>query len=52
MRAGRDVEGDPLEMQVHGLGLAFGQDDPGARAFSWADRTKDPGRSTPLILGR
>ena len=37
-----DVEGDFLEMHVHGLTVAPGHDDTGGLAFSGADRTEYP----------
>jgi len=50
--AGRDVEGDFLEVHVHGLAVAAGHDDAGAFSLGRADRAKDPGRCPALVLGR
>ena len=52
VRAGRDVEGDLLEMHAHGLAVAPRHDDPGSLAFSGTDRPEDPCRGAALILRR
>ncbi|TWB28668.1 hypothetical protein FBZ91_1282 [Nitrospirillum viridazoti] len=50
LRAGRDVDGDFLEMAVHRSGVASGHDDAGTFALGGADRTEDPSRGPALIL--
>ena len=52
VRAGRDVEGDLLEMHAHGLAVALGHDDAGSLTFSGTDRPEDPCRGPALILRR
>src|SRR5512147_378824 len=47
-----DVEGDLLEVHAHRLAVAPWHDDPGGFAFSGTDRTEQPCRGPPLILGR
>ncbi len=46
---GRHVEGDLFEMHAHRLAVAAGHDDACSLALGRTDRTKDPGRRTPLI---
>ena len=52
MRSGRDGGGDLLEMQRHGGGIAFGQNQGRADTSGRADGTEDIGGAGPLILGR
>ncbi len=52
VRAGRDVEGDLLEMRAHGLAVAAGHEHAGSLAFGRADRPEDPRRGAALILRR
>ena len=52
VRAGRDVEGDLLEMHAHRLAVAPGHDDARSLAFSGTDRPKYPRRGAALILRR
>lgn len=52
MRAGRNMEGDLLEMHAHRRAVAPGHDDAGSLAFSGADRPEDPYRGPLLILWR
>jgi hypothetical protein len=49
--AGRYLSGDLLQMPLHGLGVAFGQDEGGADAAARADGAEDVGRSGSLIPG-
>lgn len=49
--AGRDVVGDFLEVQAHGLAVAVGHDQSRSLAFCRADGAKDPCRGTALVLG-
>jgi len=44
-----DLRSDFSKVQVHGLGIAMGQDEPSALAFLWADGTENIGRSRALI---
>jgi len=46
---GCHVEGDLFQMHAHRFPVAAGHDDAGSLAFSRTDRTKDPGRGSPLI---
>ena len=43
VRAGGDVFGDFSQMQVHRIGVAFGQDERGALAVLGRDRAEDVG---------
>jgi hypothetical protein len=52
VRAGGDVFGDFGEMQVHRIGVAFGQDEGRALAVLGRDRAENIGRGGALILGR
>ena len=52
VRAGGDVFGDFGEMQVHRIGVAFGQDERRALAVLGRDRAENIGRGGALILGR
>ena len=45
-----DRQGDLREVQVHGLGVACGQDQGRALALFRADGTEDVGRAGPLIM--
>ena len=49
MSTGRHVERDFFQMHAHRFTVAAGHDDAGRLAFSRTDRTKDPGRGSPLI---
>jgi len=52
MSARRDGLGDLDEVQIHGLGIAGGQDESCALSLLWTDRAEDIGGSGPLIAGR
>ena len=52
VRAGRDVFGDLGEMQVHRIGVAFGQDERRALAVLGRDRAENICRGGALVLGR
>src|SRR6202007_2012543 len=52
MGAGRDMDRDLGEMQVHGVGVAEGQDETGRLAFLRADRPEDIGGLRTLIMRR
>ncbi len=52
MGARRDMPGDFRQMQVHRVGVAFGQDERGALAVLGRDRAEDVGRGGALVLGR
>ena len=43
---------DFVEVPLHGLGIASGQDEAGADATLRADGTEDIGRFRALVLGR
>jgi len=47
-----DLSGDLGEVQVHGFGVAGGQDERGSLAISRADRAENIGRSGALIVRR
>ena len=49
MGIGRHVEGDLFKMHAHRLAVAAGHDDACSLALGRTDRTKDPGRGSPLI---
>ena len=51
MGAGRDGFGDLIEMQVHRLGIAGGQDQGHALVLFRANGTEDVGRGGALIAG-
>ena len=51
MSTRRDGLGNLDEVQIHGLGIADGQDEGGALALLWTDRAEDIGGSGPLIAG-
>ena len=51
VRAGRDVFGDLGEMQVHRIGVAFGQDERRALAVLGRDRAENICRGGALVLG-
>ena len=51
MSTRRDGLGDLDEVQIHGLGIAGGQDEGCALALLWTDRAEDIGGSGPLIAG-
>jgi hypothetical protein len=48
----RDILGDFIEMQLHRLGVALGQDQADRLAFPWADRAEDVGRGGALVARR
>jgi hypothetical protein len=50
--AGRDVERDLGEVQVHSVGVAERQDQPRRLALLWADRGEDVGGPGALIVRR
>ena len=52
VRAGGDVFGDFSQMQVHRIGVAFGQDERRALAVLGRDRAENICRRGALILGR
>ena len=52
VHAGGDVFGDFSQMQVHRIGVAFGQNERRALALLGRDRTENIGRGGALILGR
>ena len=52
VRSRGDILGDFLQVQVHGEGVALGQDEPRALALLGTDRAKDVGRGGTLIVGR
>ena len=52
MSAGCDVGGDFLEMQVHRVGVAFGEHERGTDAPSRAYGPEYVGRESALITGR
>ena len=51
VRARRDLGGDFGQVQVHGFGVASGQDKRGAFAILGADRAEDIGAGGSLVLG-
>ncbi len=52
MSAGGDGSGYFLEMKVHGIGVAAGQDETSADASGRTDGAEDVGRTRALIPGR
>ncbi len=50
--AGRDMERDLGEVQVHGIGVAERQDEPRRLALLRADRAEDVGGLGALIVRR
>ena len=52
MSSWRYVERDLGQMQVHGIGIAEGQDQPRRLALLWADRAEDVGGPGALIVRR
>ena len=50
--AGRNLGGDFVEMQLHGLGVAARQDEAGTDAALGADGAEDIGRLGALVVGR
>jgi hypothetical protein len=52
MGFGGDGLRDFGKVQVHRIGVAKGQDQPGAFAFRRADRSENVGRGRPLIMWR
>ena len=48
----RDLLGDFIEMQLHRLGVALGQDQADRLAFFRADRAEDVGRGGALVARR
>jgi len=50
--AGRDLLGDFGQMQIHRVGVAFGQDERRALAILGRDRAEDVGRGGALVFGR
>ncbi len=51
MCSGSNGDGDFLEMERHGFGVALGQHQCRANAPRWTDGAKDIGRTRALILG-
>jgi len=51
MSTGRDSLGDLDKVQIHGLGIAGGQDEGCTLSLLWTDRAEDIGGSGPLIAG-
>jgi hypothetical protein len=52
MPAGRDFGGDGCEMQIHGVGVAPGEDEAGGPSGSGADGAEDVGGAGALIAWR
>ena len=52
MRSGRDMLGDLLQVEVHGEGVALGQDERCALALLGTDRAENIGRGGALVVGR
>jgi len=48
----RNILDDFIEMQLHRLGVALGQDQADRLAFLWADRAENVGRGGALVGGR
>jgi len=51
MSTRRDGPGDLDKVQIHGLGIAGGQDEGRTFSLLWTDRAEDIGGSGPLIAG-
>ncbi len=52
MAARRDILGDFVQMQLHRLGIALGQDQADRLALFRADRAEDVGRGGALVTRR
>lgn len=52
VRAGRHLRGDLIQMPLHGLGVAAGEDKGGADTAPGADGAKDVSRLGALVFGR